>query len=97
MSLRRRVTLLAATCVAGTVALVSFGAYWTMRADLYETLDEELIERAEDAVQSPPLTNRVEQTHASFLASADIDIGVLALAGRPGAAALRRPDSLAPA
>jgi two-component system sensor histidine kinase MprB len=96
MSLRRRVTLLAATCVAGTVALVSFGAYWTMRANLYETLDEQLIERAENAVQSPPVTNRVEQIPAAFLASTDIEIGVLSLAGRPGVAQMRNPVGHAP-
>ena len=40
VSLRSRVTLLAASCVAGAVALVSLGAYWTVRENLYTQLDD---------------------------------------------------------
>ncbi len=95
MSLRKRVSLLAASCVAVTVALVSLGAYFTMRANLYETLDEQLIERAQNAVQAPPVTNRVEQIPAAFLASTDIEIGVLSLSAT-GVAQMRNPVGHAP-
>ncbi|MGH3469187.1 MAG: sensor histidine kinase, partial [Thermocrispum sp.] len=96
MSLRKRVTLLVAVCVAGAVALLSFGAYWTMRGNLYQELDDRLVERAHDAVQSPPVTNRVKQIPAAFLASTDIQIGVLSLNGPPGAAQMRNPVGHAP-
>lgn len=46
ISLRSRVTLLAAICVAGAVALVSLGAYVTVYNGLYEQVDETLSQRA---------------------------------------------------
>jgi two-component system sensor histidine kinase MprB len=52
VSLRSRVTMLAASCVAGAVALVSLGAYWTVRENLYAQVDETLWQKAEDTVQS---------------------------------------------
>ena len=78
MSLRKRVTLLAAVCVAGAVALVSFGAYWTVRGNLYQELDDRLIERAQGAVSAPPLDTQMEQMPLAFLTTADMQIGVLA-------------------
>jgi two-component system sensor histidine kinase MprB len=42
VSLRKRVTLLAAFCVAGAVALISLAAFWTVRGDLYSQLDASL-------------------------------------------------------
>lgn len=45
-SLSARVTLLAALCVAGAVALVSFGAYLTVRNTLYAQVAENLQQRA---------------------------------------------------
>ncbi|MFC4854118.1 HAMP domain-containing sensor histidine kinase [Actinophytocola glycyrrhizae] len=52
VSLRSRVTLLAASCVAGAVALVSLGAYWTVRENLYTQLDETLWQKAQATVQN---------------------------------------------
>lgn len=52
VSLRSRVTLLAASCVAGAVALVSLGAYWTVRENLYAQLDETLWQKAQATVQN---------------------------------------------
>ncbi|MBM7771701.1 two-component system sensor histidine kinase MprB [Actinokineospora baliensis] len=46
VSLRSRITLLAAFCVGGAVALVSLGAYITVSRGLYEQVDENLRERA---------------------------------------------------
>ncbi|UJW34987.1 HAMP domain-containing histidine kinase [Saccharothrix sp. AJ9571] len=46
LSLGFRVTMLAAVCVAGAVALASFGAYFTVRDNLYSQIDESLNARA---------------------------------------------------
>ncbi len=51
MSLRVRVTWLAASCVAGAVALVSLGAYLTVRQNLYDQIDASL--RAEGRQHRP--------------------------------------------
>lgn len=53
MSLRTRVTMLTAACVAGAVALVSLGAYLTVRNNLYKQAAEQLLSRAETVAQSP--------------------------------------------
>ncbi|MDV6014298.1 HAMP domain-containing sensor histidine kinase [Haloechinothrix sp. LS1_15] len=45
-SLRSRVAMLAALCVAGAVALVSIGAYVTVRGNLYDQVDSALVARA---------------------------------------------------
>jgi two-component system sensor histidine kinase MprB len=78
-SLRRRVTLLAAVCVAGAVALLSLGAYVTMRGNLYQQVDERLIERARAAVEAPPVRDRLREIPGAFLTTTDIQIGVLSL------------------
>lgn len=76
-SLRARVTLLAAICVAGAVALVSLGAYLTVRDNLYQQVDDSLIARATSAVETPPVQSRLKQIPGAFLASTDIQIGLL--------------------
>lgn len=80
-SLRARVTVLAALCVAGAVALVSLGAYMTVRHNLVDQLDQNLTDRASAAVRSPTVSNRLEQIPGAFLASADIRIGLLDATG----------------
>jgi two-component system sensor histidine kinase MprB len=52
MSLRARVTWLAASCVAGAVALVSLGAYLTVRQNLYDQVDATLAQKADVAANS---------------------------------------------
>lgn len=94
MSLRKRVTLLAAVCVAGAVALVSIGAYWTMRGNLYQEVDDRLVERAQGAAQSPPIGDRLQQVPLAFLTTTDIQIGLLSLDGP--AATMRNPGGHAP-
>lgn len=54
MSLRTRVTMLAAACVAGAVALVSLGAFITVRNNLYNQTAT-LLEQRADVVASSPL------------------------------------------
>lgn len=53
MSLRTRVTMLAAACVAGAVALVSLGAFITVRNNLYNQTASVLEQRAELVARSP--------------------------------------------
>ncbi|HEY4017510.1 MAG TPA: two-component sensor histidine kinase, partial [Pseudonocardiaceae bacterium] len=52
VSLSARVTLLAAVCVAGAVALVSLGAYFTVRHNLYQQAQENLLSEAVAAANS---------------------------------------------
>jgi two-component system sensor histidine kinase MprB len=49
ISLRSRVTLLAAVCVGGALALVSVGAYVTVYNSLYSQIDQTLTSRAQTA------------------------------------------------
>jgi two-component system, OmpR family, sensor histidine kinase MprB len=54
MSLRTRVTMLAAACVAGAVALVSLGAFVTVRNNLYNQVQNQLLDRAMAVANLPP-------------------------------------------
>ncbi|HEX3592731.1 MAG TPA: HAMP domain-containing sensor histidine kinase [Pseudonocardiaceae bacterium] len=54
MSLRTRVTMLAAACVAGAVALVSLGAFVTVRNNLYNQVETQLLDRATTVASLPP-------------------------------------------
>lgn len=76
-SLRTRVALLAAICVAAAVALVSIGAYFTVQRNLYAQVDATLESRAQAAVQSPPVSTRLRKMPGAFLTTKDIRIGVL--------------------
>ena len=57
MSLRARVTWLAASCVAGAVALVSLGAYLTVRQNLYDQVDSTLAQKASGVVNSTAMAS----------------------------------------
>lgn len=52
-SLRTRVALLAAICVAGAVALVSGGAYVTVYQNMYQEVDDDLTSKADSLVNDP--------------------------------------------
>ncbi|MFD8492313.1 ATP-binding protein [Amycolatopsis sp. NPDC059657] len=82
-SLRRRVALLAAACVAGAVALASIGAYYTVKENLYQQLDDNLRARADNAVQSPTVNAGIESIPGAFLSSIDIQIGQLSITSNP--------------
>lgn len=71
VSLRSRVTMLAASCVAGAVALVSLGAYLTVRENLYAQLDDTLWQKAENTVQNKLI--------GEFDSGDRIPVGLLAL------------------
>ncbi|WP_033288232.1 sensor histidine kinase [Amycolatopsis jejuensis] len=77
-SLRGRVTMLAAACVAGAVALVSLCAYLVVRSNLLTQLDDNLLARAQAAVNSPLVqTDQLRQVPGALLASTDLQIGQL--------------------
>ncbi|GAB2989357.1 HAMP domain-containing sensor histidine kinase [Saccharothrix stipae] len=82
VSLRARVTLLAAFCVAGAVAVVSLGAYMTVSQNLHDQMDENLRQRAQAAVNAPKVNNDVTEIPGAFLAAGDIRIGVLDVTGQ---------------
>ncbi|MEU4447886.1 HAMP domain-containing sensor histidine kinase [Actinosynnema sp. NPDC050801] len=82
VSLRARVTLLAAFCVAGAVAVVSLGAYMTVSRNLHDQMDENLRQRAQAAANAPKVNNDVTEIPGAFLAAGDIRIGVLDVTGR---------------
>jgi two-component system sensor histidine kinase MprB len=81
-SLRSRVALLAAACVAGSVALASLGAYLIVRDNLYQQVDVNLTTRAQAAVQSPLIQTDLVRVPLAFLVSADVQIGQLSATGQ---------------
>ncbi|MEV6830403.1 HAMP domain-containing sensor histidine kinase [Amycolatopsis sp. NPDC051102] len=95
-SLRGRVTLLAAACVAGAVALVSIGAYMVVRSNLYQQLDDSLMARAQAAADSPQVQTELRQVPGAFLASADLQIGQLNAAPDVQHAVMTYPLSSSP-
>uniref|UniRef100_UPI0039BEEB87 HAMP domain-containing sensor histidine kinase n=1 Tax=Lentzea alba TaxID=2714351 RepID=UPI0039BEEB87 len=78
-SLRARVTWLAAFCVAGAVALVSFGAYMVVRKSVYDALDEGLRTRAVTVTKGAKIDSpdEVQNYPAAFLAAGDVKMGLL--------------------
>lgn len=83
VSLSTRVTLLAAVCVAGAVALVSLGAYLTVRNSLYAQVADDLRQRAETVARSPaqsiiPGVNKIDAGSLSF---SDIRFDILTANG----------------
>ncbi len=78
-SLRARVTWLAAFCVAGAVALVSFGAYMIVRKSVYDALDEGLRTRAATVANGTKINtpDEVQNYPAAFLAAGDVKMGLL--------------------
>lgn len=74
-SLRTRVTWLAAACVAVALALVSFGAYLTVSRSLYNQLDENLQQRAVEALHSSAVIQGIRLPSAFTVG--DVRIGIL--------------------
>ncbi|GAA4884722.1 HAMP domain-containing sensor histidine kinase [Saccharopolyspora cebuensis] len=78
VSLRNRVTWLAAICVAGAVALVSVAAFLTVHDSLYEQVDDNLTERAVEAAHGPLVrTPDLQQVPVAFYNAANFKISVL--------------------
>lgn len=81
-SLRSRVALLAAACVAFSVALASLGAYLIVNQNLYSQVDVNLTTRAQAAVGTPLVQTQFQLVPLAFLVSADLQIGQLAADGQ---------------
>lgn len=82
-SLASRVTLLATIAVGLSVAIVALAAYATVRAQMQETLDESLLQRAKAAAQSEALSVlSARQVPSWALGAADVSIGFINAAGR---------------
>ncbi|MTD57321.1 sensor histidine kinase [Amycolatopsis pithecellobii] len=81
MSLRARVTLLAAACVAVVMALVSIGAYVTVYNNLYQQVDDNLQVRAIAAAQTPQVRQGLQEFPGAILSSTDIQICLLDSSG----------------
>ncbi len=89
VSLRSRITLLAALCVGGAVALVSLGAYITVYRGLYEQVDENLVERATALVNNTQVVDEGRtEIPRIFLELSDIKFDVI---DASGASAINRP------
>jgi two-component system sensor histidine kinase MprB len=77
MSLRTRVTGLAAVCVGTAVALVSLAGYFTVRTSLYSQLDTTLLQRADSLRSTLANAEQLGGIPASFFSAADIRVGLL--------------------
>ncbi|MFI0463285.1 ATP-binding protein [Saccharopolyspora sp. 5N102] len=95
VSLRNRVTWLAAVCVAGAVALVSVAAFVTVRDSLYQQLDDNLVERAVEAAEGPLVrTADLQQVPVAFFVAQNFKISVLSADGVVVGPADRPPMSI---
>ncbi|TCC12454.1 HAMP domain-containing histidine kinase [Kribbella soli] len=76
-------TLLAAVAVGLAVAIVSVAAYITVRQQMYQNLDDSLIQRAGQAAQKGVLTNldNLQKASADAFGLSDIRVGVLSATG----------------
>ncbi|MGH3788744.1 MAG: ATP-binding protein [Pseudonocardiaceae bacterium] len=77
MSLRTRVTALAAVCVGSAVALVSLAGYFTVRTSLYDQLDTTLLQRADSLRDTLANAEQLGGIPPSFFSAADIRVGLL--------------------
>jgi two-component system, OmpR family, sensor histidine kinase MprB len=78
VSLRSRVTWLVASCVAGAVALVSLGAYLTVKENLYTQVDNTLIRKATETVKSRAIADTPSgPLPAAFLRLSDVRFTVV--------------------
>ena len=77
MSLRVRVTALAAICVGGAVALVSLAGFVTVRTSLYEQLDASLLQRADALRSVPTVAQQLIAVPEAIFGAAEIQLGVL--------------------
>ena len=77
-SLASRVTLLATMAVGISVAVVAAAAYFTVRHQLTDTLDQSLLRRAAAASQSSTLTElTAKQVPSWMVGAADVKIGFI--------------------
>lgn len=77
MSLRTRVTALAAVCVGSAVALVSLAGFFTVRTSLYNQLDTTLLQRADALRSTLANAEQLGDIPDSLFGAADIRVGLL--------------------
>jgi two-component system, OmpR family, sensor histidine kinase MprB len=94
MSLRTRVTALAAVCVGSAVALVSLAGYFTVRTSLYDQLDTTLLQRADSLRSALANAEQLGGIPDSFFSAADIRVGLLD--GRTGRSVVGGDLSMGP-
>ncbi|WP_031467395.1 sensor histidine kinase [Sciscionella sediminilitoris] len=82
-SLRARLTLLTAVCVAGAVAVVSLGAFLTVQSNLYGQVGTDLLQRAYAASKQAPSPDRggLTLTFGNQLAVSDTSFDVVDVNG----------------
>jgi two-component system sensor histidine kinase MprB len=84
ISLRSRVTLLAALCVGGALALVSVGAYVTVYRSLYSQIDQTLAARADGAVSDQGIVefpSTGERIPTSLFTLTDVQFAIIDAGG----------------
>ncbi len=77
LSLRTRVTALAAICVGSAVALISLAGYLTVRTSLYEQLDTNLVQRAVALRDALSGAEQLGDIPDAIFGAADIRVGLL--------------------
>ncbi|MCW2845416.1 MAG: histidine kinase [Nocardioides sp.] len=82
-SLASRVTLLTTMAVGLAVAFVAAGAFVTVRMQLQSTLDESLLERADQAAEAGLLADNAGKIPSGVLGAADVRIIFLSVDSRP--------------
>ncbi len=77
VSLRARIAILAATVAAVVVVLVSAAAFFVVRANVLQTLDANLLQRATAAAQGGIDPRVLTQVPTQFVGAADIKLALL--------------------
>ncbi|HET6499642.1 MAG TPA: HAMP domain-containing sensor histidine kinase [Amycolatopsis sp.] len=82
ISLRTRVSLLSAACVAVVMALISIGAYFTVSNNLHRQIDDNLTQQAANILSDPTVVNTGgRQIPQSFLRLVDVRFDLINASG----------------
>ncbi|GGS14984.1 MULTISPECIES: sensor histidine kinase [Actinokineospora] len=96
VTMRSRISLLAALCVGGAVALVSLGAYITVYQGMHQQVDENLIERANALLDNTRvITEGRTEIPVFFLELSDVKFDVIDASGE-SAISIDRPVARPP-
>jgi two-component system sensor histidine kinase MprB len=94
VSLRARIGILAAVVAAAVVVLVSASAFFVVRANVLQTLDDNLLQRATAAAQSNIDPRTLAQVPTQVVGAADIKLALVFADGT--AASVQGPTSAPP-
>ncbi|MGW5054891.1 ATP-binding protein [Actinokineospora sp. NPDC004072] len=96
VTMRSRISLLAALCVGGAVALVSLGAYITVYQGLHQQVDDNLVERANALLDNTRvITEGRTEIPVLFLELSDVKFDVIDASGE-SAISIDRPVARPP-